>query len=56
MTAHLAMGMVVLAALVYIALRVRYPASLPSGGAPQRFTLLATFARRVVQDTLNIMS
>jgi protoheme IX farnesyltransferase len=43
-TAHLAMGMIVLAALVYIALRVRYPADLPSGGAPQRFTLLAAFA------------
>jgi protoheme IX farnesyltransferase len=43
-TAHLAMAMVVLASLVYIALRVRHPARLPSGGAVQRFTLLAAFA------------
>ena len=43
-TAHLAMAMVVLASLVYIALRVRHPARLPTGGASQRFTLLAAFA------------
>ncbi|MGH2406892.1 MAG: heme o synthase [Candidatus Limnocylindrales bacterium] len=51
-TAHLAMGMIVLAALVYIAIRVRYPASLPSGGAPQRFTLLAAFAALAVYALL----
>ena len=43
-TAHLAMAMIVLAALIHIAVRVRYPADLPSRGAPQRFTLLAAFA------------
>jgi heme o synthase len=43
-TAHLAMAMVVLAALIHIAVRVHYPADLPSRGAPQRFTLLAAFA------------
>ncbi|MFI5254842.1 MAG: heme o synthase [Candidatus Limnocylindrales bacterium] len=43
-TAHLAMAMIVLASLVYIALRVRYPARLPAGGGPQRFTLLAAFS------------
>jgi heme o synthase len=43
-TAHLAMAMIVLAALIHIAVRVHYPADLPSRGAPQRFTLLAVFA------------
>jgi len=43
-TAHLAMAMIVLAALIHIAVRVHYPADLPSRGAPQRFTILATFA------------
>jgi protoheme IX farnesyltransferase len=43
-TAHLAMAMIVLAALIHIAVRVHYPADLPSRGAPQRFTLLAAFA------------
>jgi len=43
-TAHLAMAMIVLAALIHIAVRVHYPADLPSHGAPQRFTLLAAFA------------
>jgi protoheme IX farnesyltransferase len=51
-TAHLAMAMVVLASLVYIALRVRYPARLPTGGAPQRFTLLAAFAALAVYALL----
>ncbi|MET1231771.1 MAG: heme o synthase [Candidatus Limnocylindrales bacterium] len=43
-TAHLAMAMIVLAALIHIAVRVHYPAVLPPRGAPQRFTLLAVFA------------
>ncbi len=43
-TAHLAMAMIVLAALIHIAVRVHYPADLPSRGASQRFTLLAIFA------------
>jgi heme o synthase len=43
-TAHLAMAMIVLASLIHIAVRVHYPADLPSRGAPQRFTLLAAFA------------
>ncbi len=43
-TAHLAMAMIVLAALIHIAVRVQYPADLPSRGAPQRFTILAAFA------------
>jgi protoheme IX farnesyltransferase len=51
-TAHLAMAMVVLASLVYIAIRVRYPARLPSGGAAQRFTLLAAFAALAVYALL----
>ena len=51
-TAHLAMAMVVLGSLVYIALRVRYPATLPAAGAPQRFTLLAAFAALAVYALL----
>ena len=51
-TAHLAMAMVVLASLVYIAVRVRYPATLPARGATQRFTLLATFAALAVYGLL----
>jgi protoheme IX farnesyltransferase len=43
-TAHLAMAMIVLAALIHVAVRVHYPADLPSRGASQRFTLLAAFA------------
>jgi heme A synthase len=43
-TAHLAMAMIVLASLIHIAVRVHYPADLPSRGAPQRFTILAAFA------------
>jgi protoheme IX farnesyltransferase len=51
-TAHLAMAMIVLASLVYIAIRVRHPARLPSGGAPQRFTLLAAFTALAVYALL----
>jgi protoheme IX farnesyltransferase len=51
-TAHLAMAMVVLASLVHIAVRVRYPATLPARGATQRFTLLATFAALAVYGLL----
>jgi heme o synthase len=43
-TAHLAMAMIVLAALIHIAVRVHYPPDLPSHGAPQRFTILVAFA------------
>jgi heme o synthase len=43
-TAHLATAMLVLGILILIALRVGYPARLASGGASQRFTILASFA------------
>jgi protoheme IX farnesyltransferase len=51
-TAHLAMAMIVLAALIHIAVRVRYPADLPPGGAPQRFTILVAFASLAVYALL----
>jgi heme o synthase len=42
-TAHLAAAMVLVALLVFVTVRAGFPARLPSGGASQRFTLLAAF-------------
>ena len=42
-TAHLATAMLVLAFLIYIAVRIGYPGRLPTHGASQRFTLLIAF-------------
>jgi heme o synthase len=42
-TAHLAAAMLLVALLVFVTVRAGFPARLPSGGASQRFTLLATF-------------
>jgi heme o synthase len=42
-TAHLAAAMALVGLLVYLLVRASYPARLPSRGASQRFTLLATF-------------
>ena len=41
-TAHLAAAMLLVALLVYVTVRAGFPARLPSGGASQRFTLLAS--------------
>ena len=43
-TAHLAAAMLLVALLVFVAVRARYPAHLGGPGASQRFTLLATLA------------
>ncbi len=43
-TAHLAVSMLILAALTFVFVRSRYPAELPKGGASQRTTLIVTFA------------
>ena len=43
-TAHLAAAMVLVALLVYLTVRAGYPARFGSGGATQRFTLVAAFA------------
>ena len=51
-TAHLATAMLVLGILAVIAIRVGYPAKLASGGASQRFTLLAGFAAASVYAVL----
>jgi protoheme IX farnesyltransferase len=42
-TAHLAAAMLLVALLVFVTVRAGFPARLGSGGASQRFTLLATF-------------
>jgi heme o synthase len=42
-TAHLATAMALVGLLVYLLVRAWYPARLPSRGASQRFTLIATF-------------
>src|SRR4051812_1001854 len=42
-TAHLASALALLALLTFIAIRARYPNSLPSRGASQRLTLLLAF-------------
>ncbi len=44
MTAHLAAAMLLVALLVYVAIRARFPARLEGRGDSQRFTLLASFA------------
>ncbi len=43
-TAHLAAALLLVALLVYVTVRARYPARLGAGGASQRFTLLAAFS------------
>ena len=43
-TAHLAAALLLVALLVYVTVRARYPARLGDGAASQRFTLLAAFA------------
>jgi protoheme IX farnesyltransferase len=42
-TAHLASALALLALLTFIAIRARYPATLPARGASQRLTLLLAF-------------
>jgi len=43
-TAHLAVSMLILAALTFVFVRSRYPIELPKGGASQRTTLIVAFA------------
>ncbi len=43
-TAHLAAAMVLLALMSFLAIRARYPATMPRRGGDQRFTLLVSFA------------
>jgi protoheme IX farnesyltransferase len=51
-TAHLATAMILLGILVFVAIRARFPAELPTRGGSQRFTLLATFAAASVYALL----
>ncbi|HEV8054053.1 MAG TPA: heme o synthase [Candidatus Limnocylindrales bacterium] len=51
-TAHLATAMILLALLTFVAVRARYPASLPRTGASQRFTLVLAFAAASVYALL----
>ena len=43
-TAHLAVSMLILAALAFVFIRSRYPVVIPKGGASQRITLIVAFA------------
>ena len=47
-TAHLAAALVLLAMLTFVAVRARYPATLPARGASQRLTLLIAFTAAAV--------
>jgi len=51
-TAHLAAAMLLLGLLVYLFVRVGYPARLPGRGASQRFALLAVFSAASVYALL----
>ena len=51
-TAHLAAAMLLLGLLVFLFVRSRYPARLPSRGASQRFALLAAFSAASVYALL----
>jgi len=42
--AHLAAALALLALMIFLAIRARYPATLPARGASQRFTVLVAFA------------
>ncbi|HYI22858.1 MAG TPA: heme o synthase [Candidatus Limnocylindrales bacterium] len=47
-TAHLATALVLLALLTFVAVRARYPATLPARGASQRMTLLISFTAATI--------
>ena len=47
-TAHLATALVLLALLIFVAVRARYPATLPARGASQRMTLLISFTAAAI--------
>ncbi len=51
-TAHLASALALLGLLTFIAIRARYPATLPSRGASQRLTLLLAFVAASVYALL----
>ncbi len=51
-TAHLATAMILLALLTFVAIRARYPRSVPRPGASQRLTLLLAFTAAAIYALL----
>jgi protoheme IX farnesyltransferase len=51
-TAHLATAMLLLAALIFVAVRAGYPARMPRAGSSQRLTLVVAFATACVYALL----